>query len=154
VEACFSNHPGVCVGYRLFTSAGSIVYLPDNEMECEAAPNESSAETLPRMNGQQLAAFVKDADVLICDSQYTTEEYGEHVGWGHGCLDEVVRFAIAGNVKQLFLYHHDPAHDDAFIEAMLARARSLAAKAGSKLQIEAAREGAEITLAPRIAALR
>ncbi len=154
VGACFSNHPGVCVGYRLFTSAGSIVYLPDNESEHEAAvPDEHGPETLPRMCGEQLAAFVKDADVLICDAQYTTEEYADHIGWGHGCLDEVVRFAVAGNVKQLYLFHHDPAHDDAFIEAMLARARGLAAEAGSKVQIEAAREAAEITLAPRIAAV-
>src|SRR3954462_12815431 len=30
VTTCFSKHPGVCVGYRLHTTAGSIVYLPDN----------------------------------------------------------------------------------------------------------------------------
>src|SRR5436305_11871182 len=31
VEAKFANHPGICAGYRLFTSAGSIAYRPDNE---------------------------------------------------------------------------------------------------------------------------
>src|SRR6266516_1526662 len=31
VQAAFVNHPGVCVGYRLNTSAGAIAYLPDNE---------------------------------------------------------------------------------------------------------------------------
>ncbi len=29
--ARFVNHPGVCAGYRLFTSAGSIAFLPDHE---------------------------------------------------------------------------------------------------------------------------
>ena len=31
VQARFVNHPGICVGYRLYTSNGSIAYLPDNE---------------------------------------------------------------------------------------------------------------------------
>src|SRR5438046_9860280 len=31
VQARFANHPGICAGYRLFTSAGSIAYMPDNE---------------------------------------------------------------------------------------------------------------------------
>ena len=31
VRARFVNHPGVCAGYRLFTSAGSIAFLPDHE---------------------------------------------------------------------------------------------------------------------------
>src|SRR5215831_9978301 len=31
VKACLANHPGICVGYRLFTSAGSIAFFPDNE---------------------------------------------------------------------------------------------------------------------------
>lgn len=154
VEACFSNHPGVCVGYRLFTSAGSIVYLPDNESVHEPATGTNGSETLPRTIEHRLAAFVKDADVLICDAQYTRGEYAAHVGWGHGCVDDVVRFAIAGNVKQLFLFHHDPAHDDAFVADMLAQARDLAAKAGGTLRVEAAREGEEITLVPQKAAAK
>ncbi len=32
VRAEFLNHPGICTGYRLFTSAGSISYLPDVEL--------------------------------------------------------------------------------------------------------------------------
>jgi phosphoribosyl 1,2-cyclic phosphodiesterase/CheY-like chemotaxis protein len=152
VEACFSNHPGVCVGYRLFTSAGSVVYLPDNESVHEPG-SEASPDSLPRTIEQRLANFVKDADVLICDAQYTCSEYASHIGWGHGCVDDVVRFAVAGGVKRLYLFHHDPAHDDGFLAGMLAQARDLAAKAGSSLQIEAAREAEEITLAPRRSAV-
>ena len=125
VEACFSNHPGVCVGYRLHTSAGSIVYLPDNESVNERAFEVQGNDALPRTIEQKLAAFVNDADVLICDSQYTREEYAKHVGWGHGCVDDVVRFAIRGNVKRLYLFHYDPSHDDRSSPAcsMHARAR-------------------------------
>ncbi|MGD1084572.1 MAG: response regulator, partial [Verrucomicrobiota bacterium] len=31
VKTIFLNHPGVCVGYRLNTSGGSVAYLPDHE---------------------------------------------------------------------------------------------------------------------------
>src|SRR5207247_9263771 len=31
VRAMFVNHPGVCAGYRLLTSAGSIAFLPAHE---------------------------------------------------------------------------------------------------------------------------
>ncbi|MDQ3626274.1 MAG: response regulator, partial [Verrucomicrobiota bacterium] len=31
VQSKFANHPGICAGYRLFTSAGSIAFFPDNE---------------------------------------------------------------------------------------------------------------------------
>ena len=154
VEACFSNHPGVCVGYRLFTSAGSVVYLPDNESVHEPGSESNGTDALPRTIEQRLATFVKDADVLICDAQYTRGEYAAHLGWGHGCVDDVVRFAIAGNVKRLFLFHHDPAHDDAFVTGMVAQARDLAAKAGSRLRVDGARESEEIVLTPRKAAAK
>jgi phosphoribosyl 1,2-cyclic phosphodiesterase/CheY-like chemotaxis protein len=149
VEACFSNHPGVCVGYRLHTSAGSIVYLPDNESVNERTFEVQGNDALPRTIEQKLAAFVNEADVLICDSQYTREEYAKHVGWGHGCVDDVVRFAIRGNVKRLYLFHYDPSHDDRFVSGMLMHARALVQEAGSALRVEAARESDQFTLAPR-----
>ena len=148
VDACFSNHPGVCVGYRLFTSGGTIVYLPDNE-----SFNEQTAAThggaLPATLEGNLAQFVRDADVLIIDAQYSGDEYVSHVGWGHGCVDDVVQFALAARVKRLFLFHHDPGHDDRFISTMLVHARDLAQQAGSSMRVDAAREGEQFSLAPR-----
>jgi phosphoribosyl 1,2-cyclic phosphodiesterase len=145
LEACQSHHPDVAFGYRLFTSAGSIVYLPDNETFSElAADRPDAAERRERT--RQLTDFIAGADLLICDAQYDAEEYKTHIGWGHGCLDDVVRFAMAGNVRALQLFHHDPAHDDRKIDAMLEHARKLAASVGSPLRIDAAREGAEIVL--------
>ena len=31
IHAAFVNHPGVCAGYRIFTSGGSVAFLPDHE---------------------------------------------------------------------------------------------------------------------------
>ena len=68
------------------------------------------------------------------------------LGWGHGCVDDVVKLAVAANVKQLFLFHHDPAHDDQYVSNMLENAREIARQAGGSLRIEAAREGVKVLL--------
>ena len=153
VEACFSNHPGICVGYRICTDSGSVVYLPDNESFNEHTAAAHSGE-LPRTIEENLAQFMRDADVLITDAQYTVDEYKSHVGWGHGCVDDVVRFAIAARVKRLFLFHHDPEHDDRAISSLLMHARDMATAAGSSIRIDAAREGEQFTLAPHAVAAR
>jgi phosphoribosyl 1,2-cyclic phosphodiesterase/ActR/RegA family two-component response regulator len=150
VEACFSNHPGVCVGYKLFTAGGTLVYLPDNESFVGECPGEPSG-ALPRNIEKNLTEFIQDVDVLIIDAQYSAEEYKSHIGWGHGCVDDVVRAAVAAHVKRLFLFHHDPRHDDRAISSLLMHARDLAQQAGSTMRVEAAREGEQIVLGPRLA---
>jgi phosphoribosyl 1,2-cyclic phosphodiesterase/ActR/RegA family two-component response regulator len=153
VQAAFANHPGVCVGYRLFTSDGSIAFFPDNEPFPEGAPlaraaggPESPAQTFARSENRKLIDFLRGTDVLIMDTQYDAEEYKRHTGWGHGCLDDVVALALRAEVKTLFLFHHDPNHDDAKVSRMLAHARELVAARNGRLQIEAAREGATVEL--------
>ncbi|MEI7733145.1 MAG: response regulator [Verrucomicrobiota bacterium] len=154
VKAAYMHHPGICVGYRLFLHDGSITYIPDNEpyLRMKSYPTTrgdgSSAETLAyaRTQDEKLTEFIAGSDVLIMDSQYDAQEYASHAGWGHSCLDDTVALAIQGGVKKLFLFHHDPGHDDKKIDALVVHARELAAKAGAKIQIEAAREGVELRL--------
>jgi len=135
VQACWANHPGKCVGYRLFTSGGSIAFFPDNELPRQDA------------NGhRKMIDFLRGADVLIMDSQFDTLEYERHIGWGHGCVDDVVALALEAEVKTLFLFHHDPNHDDAKISHMLAHARKLVAGRKGKLMVEADREGVTVEL--------
>jgi phosphoribosyl 1,2-cyclic phosphodiesterase len=84
--------------------------------------------------------------VLVMDAQYDREEYQQHVGWGHGCLDEVVALALAARVKRLFLFHHDPDHDDAKVSDMVAYARRLVAGQKAALAVDAAREGGVVAI--------
>jgi phosphoribosyl 1,2-cyclic phosphodiesterase/ActR/RegA family two-component response regulator len=154
VEATFLNHPGVCAGYRLFTSSGSIAYLPDNELyqrqRAGASQHAREAEKFAQHQDYKLIEFLKGADALIIDSQYDAEEYAQHVGWGHSCADDSIALAAAANVKTIFLFHHDPSHDDAKISEMLARGREIAKSLGSNIQVLAAREGEgfELPLSP------
>lgn len=133
VRAHRANHPGVTVGYRLFSPDGVIVFFPDTE-------------PLPSGKDGEMIDFVRDADVLILDSQYDRAEYKSHLGWGHGCLDDSVALALKAGVKKLVLFHHDPDHNDKKIDAFVKYSRLLVAKAKGKLKVEAAREGMVIKL--------
>lgn len=153
VKAWFANHPGICVGYRLETSGGAVVFLPDNEpfrrMRAKSSAKEGAgAAEFARQEDEKLLEFIAGAEMLIMDSQYDAAEYESHIGWGHACVDDVAALAAQAGVKQLFLFHHDPSHDDEKISRMLAHARQLVAALGSETVVEAAREGMEVILQP------
>src|SRR6185437_7698519 len=147
VDACFANHPGICVGYRLSTGEASIAYFPYNEPQFIANGTDPKA-ALEYSQGQdrRMVAFLRGVDILIMDAQYDRTEYEQHKGWGHGCLDDVVALALKAEVKKLFLFHHDPDHDDAKISEMTEHARQLVKAQNGKLQVEAAREGLVLEL--------
>ena len=132
VRAHPASHPGKTVGYRLFSPNGIICFFPDTE------PRPGS--------DRDMLDFIRDADVLILDSQYDRSEYKKHIGWGHGCVDNSVRLALAAGVKKLVMFHHDPDHDDRKIDAFLKHARALVKRSNGKLKVEAAREGMTILL--------
>jgi len=62
--------------------------------------------------------LAKDADLLIHDGQYTAEEYKKYKGWGHSSYEHAVDVAIKANVKRLIITHHDPDHNDDFLDSM------------------------------------
>ena len=133
VRAQRANHPGHCVGYRLFSPEGLVAFFPDTE---------------PRQGGKdrEMIEFLRDVDVLILDSQYDSAEYKKHIGWGHGCVDDSVALAVQAGVKRLCLFHHDPDHDDKKIDSLVRHARRLVAGRRAKLKVDAARELQTIVL--------
>jgi phosphoribosyl 1,2-cyclic phosphodiesterase/CheY-like chemotaxis protein len=154
VQAWFANHPGICVGYRLDTDEGALAFFPDNEPPTrphqpplDRAADRRAAEAFAREQDEKMIGFLRGVDALILDSQFDTEEYRHHVGWGHGCVDYAVTLAVRAGVKQLFLFHHDPDHDDAKVDSMVAEARKLVASQNAVLDVDAAREGLTVELA-------
>ena len=157
VKAKLMNHPGVCVGYRLETSQGSVAFLPDSEpfdaLKIHAIKSQLLSPEQMRSRADaahaELVDFLRGCDVLILDTQYTDDEYKAHIGWGHGSLSTTVALALEADVKKLVMFHHDPIHDDAMMDEMAEKARQLVAASGKTLAVEAAREGTETTLGPR-----
>jgi phosphoribosyl 1,2-cyclic phosphodiesterase len=152
VRARFVNHPGVCAGYRVFTNAGSIAFLPDHEpfrFLHSAKANHMNPEQAKKTATEErtsLVEFLKGSDILILDAQYTDAEYETHVGWGHGSVSSAVSLALDAEVRRLLLFHHDPTHDDAMVDAMVDEARRLIRESGKDLEVDGAREGEELVL--------
>ena len=93
------NHPQGATGYRIEVGDAVIVYATDYE------------HGDPRLD-EVLRQKAEGADILICDSQYTPAEYETHRGWGHSTWLNAVQVAREANARRLFLFHHDPVHDD------------------------------------------
>ena len=140
VSSALVCHPGPTVGYRVETADAVLTYLPDHEPALGAVhfPGEPDWTS-----GYALAA---DADLLIHDAQYTSDEYVDHAGWGHSSVEHALRFAELARVGHLVLFHHDPAHGDQELEHIFA-----AATAASSLpfSVTAAAEGATFEIAMR-----
>jgi phosphoribosyl 1,2-cyclic phosphodiesterase len=160
VHAIFVNHPGVCAGYRIFTSGGSVAFLPDHEpyefFLHAARGKQLSPEQAKETAAQEhtgLVQFLRGTNVLILDSQYTDQEYKTHVGWGHGSISSAVSLALEAEVQTLVLFHHDPGHDDDMVDTMVESAHALVVNSGRPLEVAGAQQGSEILLeAKKIAA--
>jgi phosphoribosyl 1,2-cyclic phosphodiesterase len=106
------NHPNGATGYRVEHGGKSVAYITDTEH---------------RKTGldQNVLALIEGADIFIYDSTYTEAEYPSHLDWGHSTWEEGVRLADAAKVKTFVIFHHDPSHDDAFMDQVGGSARKL-----------------------------
>jgi CheY-like chemotaxis protein len=144
IRTQFLNHPAVALGYRIEADGASIVYLCDHEPFWESVWDSSSEpgtrEAILHDRDRLHADFMRDADAVIHDAQYTPEEYPAKKNWGHSTYSYVVQLAAVARVKKLFLTHHDPLHSDDFLQELEQKAQAMA---GSSFLVQCAREGYE-----------
>jgi phosphoribosyl 1,2-cyclic phosphodiesterase len=133
VENALLNHPGESVGYRVSCQGKVAAYITDTEH-------------FPDRLDENVLMLARDADVMIYDATYTDNEYNDpkssKVGWGHSTWQEGVKIAQAANVKTLVIFHHDPAHDDDFMDQVAADTKavfphSVVAREGMALDLNA-----------------
>ena len=107
IETALLNHPGEAVGYRINWRNYAAAYVTDTEH-------------FPDRLDENVLFLARNADVLIYDATYTDEEYysekSSKVGWGHSTWQEAVKVAKAAKVKRLVIFHHDPLHNDDFMD--------------------------------------
>jgi phosphoribosyl 1,2-cyclic phosphodiesterase/DNA-binding response OmpR family regulator len=140
----YLNHPALTVGYRIEADGATLVYATDHEPH---SPDAGCGHGGKEETGDIAHLdFIRDADVVIHDAQYTAAEYPAKVGWGHSTIEYVIDAAIAGNVKHIVLFHHDPARTDDAVDELITQARKRAADAGSIVAITAAAEGTVLDL--------
>ena len=144
VESLPLNHPGGCLGYAFSHRSKKIVYATDNEVEVEPGQPESDGQAKLRIARPALVEFLRGADLLIADGQYTDTEYTSKRGWGHTSCLTAVDLAVQAGAKQLAIFHHDPTHADSFVDQIIESCRHRANRFNSELIVFAAREGMEL----------
>jgi CheY-like chemotaxis protein len=150
VTTQFLNHPAMTVGYRVESHGVVVVYLVDHEPFSDdlwrAGAPPGRIDSILHEGDRRHARFMAGADLVIHDAQYTPEEYQSRKTWGHSAYDYVVQIAAAAGVRRLALTHHDPAHDDHFVAEIERRARALAHRCGTGLDVFCAYEGCDLML--------
>ena len=73
-----------------------------------------------------------NADVLIHDAQYTTEEYPVRRTFGHSTIDYAIGLGATAGVGRVVLFHHDPRRTDDELDAI---ASSLSASSSPDVTI-------------------
>ncbi len=106
------NHPDGATGYRIEYQGKSMCYVTDTEH-------------VPGQPDQNVLALIAGADLVVYDSTYTDKEFSHKVGWGHSTWQEGIRLCRAAGAKRLAIFHHDPDHEDPFMEAVEEEARRI-----------------------------
>ncbi len=109
VKTGLLNHPNRATGYRIEFNGHSICYVTDTEH-------------VEGQLDQNIIDLIAGADIFIYDCTYTEEEYPNYKGWGHSTWQAGVALADAAKVGIFVVFHHEPMHDDVFMDAIAEQA--------------------------------
>lgn len=137
IQSNYITHPGPTVGFRIQDSHSVFSYMPDHEPAL--GPN-GLLRDVRWLSGSDLAM---NADLLIHDAQYTTEEYQSKFGWGHSSMQHTLEYASITGVKHLLLTHHDPIRSDEQLNDLFKRMKE---SSSFEFQYEMAVEGSTYEL--------
>lgn len=120
------NHPVIDFGYRIECNGKSVFFTGDHEPPYNiyepGDPQYAEYQAFVDEKERAILAAIQGVDVLIADSSYTTQEYPEKKGWGHGTFATSIETACKAGVKTLFCTHHEPTRSDDALEAVFAQA--------------------------------
>ena len=132
------HHAGDSYGYRFEKNGRTVVYSTDSEHKLNE-PGELVA----------FADFFRNADLVIFDAMYSlAEATSVKADWGHSSNIIGVELCQAAKAKELCLFHHEPALDDAALAKMLAETRRFEeiTRGDMPLRVSAAYDGLELQL--------
>ena len=123
VTTKYLNHPILCLGYRFEYQGKSIVTAYDHEPFRNLFPTDPEnpsydeeasreGEAAAKEENEKLINFLRGADILIHDAQFTRGEFEKHLGWGHSSYESAIEHASQAGAKKLVFFHHDPNRTD------------------------------------------
>lgn len=129
LSSMYANHPTSTLVYALEVLGKKIVYAPDSEIWGEATALQDYNE--------KLAAFSRNADLLIHDCKFSDEDYENRKREGHSGLSNLIDFAAEkAQARDLVLAHLNPDYTDEKLDEMLRDARTRIKQKGYSLSCE------------------
>ena len=111
VESMEGCHPGGVTVYRLTVNERRIIYMTD----C----------TITEENREALLAFCKDCDLLLCDGQYSDEQWPTRSTFGHNSWSMAAQFGMDCGARSMRILHHDPMHSDSILDNAQTQVRTI-----------------------------
>jgi ribonuclease BN (tRNA processing enzyme) len=137
IQSQYVIHTGPTVGFRVNGRHSVLCYIPDHE---PALGRKGLLTDIKWLSGIDLAL---NANLLLHDAQYTSEEYKNKIGWGHSSMEDAALFASMASIDHLIFFHHDPSHTDDQLDKIYGEFKK---RNNYSFQCEMAVEGMEIDL--------
>jgi CheY-like chemotaxis protein len=117
----YAQHPGATVGYRIAVGGTTLSWFPDDEFLFGylGDPGALTPDDPRLATYRRTVDFLSGVDILVHEAQYTAGEYPGKVGWGHSSVPNAALLAKLTGAKRWIVTHHDPMHDDRFLEQKL-----------------------------------
>ena len=109
VEVMEQHHSHKSFGYRFTDKDGkTAVFSTDSEHKIESMDGEAD-----------VAAFFRDADLVICDTMYSlADAVSMKEDWGHSSNIVAIDICHEADARRLALFHHEPIYSDDDIQRM------------------------------------
>lgn len=137
------NHPGATVGFRVEMNGLKFGYVTDNEFlkGYLGPPHDLKPDSELLVPYHKIIQFLSGIDLLIMEAQYTPDEYPKKVGWGHSSLSNACLLAKLTGAKRWIVTHHDPMHDDEYLDGKLNLTRKILASLDCDIDVSNAFDG-------------
>jgi phosphoribosyl 1,2-cyclic phosphodiesterase len=133
----FTHHPGAALGFRVEAEGRAIAVLCDNEFlkGYLGRPGAAIGDRERLAPYSKIVEFATGAAILIGEAQYTNAEYPGKIGWGHSSVSNACVLAHLAGVRRWIVVHHDPMHDDEFLQEKLLETRRILEEVGGALEV-------------------
>ena len=98
VESMDGVHPGGVSVFRLTGGGKTVVFMTDCTVTAENIPVRAS--------------FARDCDLLLCDGQYSQQEWKGREHFGHSTWTAAAQLGAECSARMVRIIHHDPFRTD------------------------------------------
>lgn len=105
---------GRTFGYRVSNGRGAIAYMPDHAPTVLGPGPENFGPY-----HEAAVELTRGVDLLLHDSQYTSEEFPARAHFGHSSINYAVGLGEHAGARQVVLFHHDPWRSDTQLDSIV-----------------------------------